>query len=359
MFDKVFELSLSRNYVRHWGIIEGVREIIQNALDSDSPFQYEIDSEDDGTYTLYLVSEFSTLPTSTLLLGSTSKADSTDKIGSFGEGYKIALLVLTREGIRTAIWNGPKKWEPFFQHSTKFNEELLCVRETAMPSKNRGLRFCIYGLSSDQVDDIRASCIRMQDHIGAIRSTPKGDILLEQPGKLYVGGLFICNTELQFGYNIKPDFVTLERDRQTVDGWALKTLTRDMWFDTGDMDRIVTLISEEVPDLEYAEYSSPEIVKDACYRHFREQHGDQAIIAKTPADLKQLIKEGMTRVVSAGVLGSVASGSELYRQRRLVVVKSPKDYLDEWWSKAKFNIHERHKAGFEEILRQSKKWSTK
>ncbi len=71
------------------------------------------------------------------------------------------------------------------------------------------------------MDAIRASCLQMQDHIGAIKMTSKGDILLEKPGELYVGGLYICKTEMKYGYNIKPEFIKLERDRQTVSSYDL------------------------------------------------------------------------------------------------------------------------------------------
>lgn len=38
---RTYELPIAREYVRHWSMPEAVREIIQNALDSDSPFEYE------------------------------------------------------------------------------------------------------------------------------------------------------------------------------------------------------------------------------------------------------------------------------------------------------------------------------
>ena len=52
-----------------------------------------------------------------MVLGSTSKAGRADDVGSFGEGYKIALLVLTRNGYDVKVLNGNKQWVPEFRHS--------------------------------------------------------------------------------------------------------------------------------------------------------------------------------------------------------------------------------------------------
>lgn len=357
MFGKSYELSLNKNYVRHWGVAEAVRELIQNALDSESPFVYEIDRADDGSFTLSLLSEFATLTPQSLLMGATSKAEASDKIGSFGEGYKIALLVLTREGHSTAIWNGDRHWSPYFQYSKKYEDDLLCIEETAMPHRNQGLRFLVSGLSSDQVEDIRASCLQMQEHIGAIRRTPKGDILLEREGMLYVGGLFICKTELKFGYNVKPEHIRLERDRKTVDSWDLKSLTRDMWFATEEFDRIAQMMEAEVPDVEYARYYSTEMVKEACYRLFRSKHPG-AIVAETNEELQRLVKQGMRDVIFVGgSYGSLVRSSPSYRSEVSVAPPPrPKARLEAWWKKAKYHVHADYRGAFEDLLKEADNW---
>ena len=91
---KVYPLSLTRGYVVSWGLREAVREIIQNALDSDSDFGYAIDGD-----TLTVISRYASLSPQTLLLGSSNKGGDISSIGQFGEGYKLALLVLTRDGL--------------------------------------------------------------------------------------------------------------------------------------------------------------------------------------------------------------------------------------------------------------------
>jgi hypothetical protein len=357
MFGKTYSLNLSRNYVRHWGVAQGIRELIQNALDSDSPFVYEIDREDDGAWTLSLLSEHSTLSASTLLLGATSKAEATDKIGSFGEGYKIAMLVLVREGLKLVIWNGDKHWTPYFQYNRMYDDDVLCVEEVSMPHRNRGLRFLVSGLTAEQVEEVRASCLQMQDDIGMIQRTPKGDILFDRPGKLYVGGLYICDTEMTHGYDIKPEFIRLERDRQTVDSWDLSCVTRDIWVDTGRADDIARMLDEGVKDVEYAKYSSPMLVKEACYRLFREKHPG-AVVADSNEELQKLVKQGMTAYV-VGYAGLVRESDSYRAEVRASAPPTPTERLSAWWRKAQYHIHHDHKATFDALLRESTNWRMK
>lgn len=334
---KTYQLSLVKEYVSRWGMKEAVRELIQNALDSSSPFVYEFietTSADDAgkTFMLRLNSEFSYLSPQTLLLGATSKADDKDAIGSFGEGYKIALLVLTRLGYDTGVLNRDKLWTPRFKFNKEFGCEVLVIDETDLPNKvNNGLTFQVCGLSEEDVDAVVKSCIRMQDHIGAIKQTTMGDILLERPGELYVGGLFICETEMEFGYNVKPEHIRLERDRQTVDSWDLRCLTRDMWFETKDYDRIADLIGRECPDLSYAKYSAPDIVKEACYQHFRATYKKELIVG-TQAELASLVKQGMTVYVGGATQHAVVSSSASYRAEPRVVNTpvQPVTLLEAW-----------------------------
>lgn len=330
---KVYELSLVKDYVSHWGMKEAVRELIQNSLDSASPFVYEFITAGDGQHGLRLNSEFSQLSPQTLLLGATSKAEEKGAIGSFGEGYKIALLVLTRLGYDVGILNRDVLWKPRFRFNRNFGTEVLVIEESALPNKvNNGLTFQVEGLTAQDCEEIVGMCLLMQEHVGQVRKTTMGDILMERPGELYVGNLFVCKTELEFGYNVLPEFLRLERDRQTVSGWDLKTLTRDMWYETKDYDLIADLIGRECPDLEYAAYHSTEMVKEACYQHFRSRHPDKQVFVRTHAELEALVKQGMTVYVGGSSYHATVSGSSSYKAQtsHITAIPTPVQELERW-----------------------------
>lgn len=354
MFDKTYELPLVKTYVAHWGLLEAVRELVQNALDSDSPFIYEFDREDDGLYTLILTSEFSSLSATSLLLGATTKATDEEKIGSFGEGYKIALLVLTRLGFPTQIINGDKIWTPSFQWSRKFEAELLTIRETVGSTRNKGLKFLVSGLDEALCEDIRSISLKMQRNLGQVIETSYGQILLDRPGKLYVGSLFVTETKTACGYNVNPAHMRLERDRKTVDTWDLNYIARAMWYATEDFETISKMIVAKAPEMEGARYDAPQMVKMAVASWFQENYPNK-VVAANEEELRDAISKGMTKYVRVS--------DDVDSMVRSVTVttpvaprKSPTDVLQEWWGSAKYMKHQDRERAFKQLVETSRRW---
>jgi hypothetical protein len=354
---KVYPLSITKEYVSRWGMVEAVRELIQNSLDSSASFKYEFKKENNGSFTMLLTSEDVTLAPHTLLLGASGKRHSSDTIGSFGEGYKLALLVLLREGFDITILNGSVEWTPKFEFSRAFGYEQLVIEETPLTQiVNTSLIFRVGGLTEENVEAVRGCCLRMQGDVGAIRTTPMGEILLDRPGELYVGDLFVCKVNTDYGYNALPRYLRLERDRQTVDGWDLKCLTRDMWYATKDYDEIATLIARESPDLSYAKYSCPDIVKEACYALFKEQHPGE-VIANTNEELQKLVRDGLTVVVAGDSFYAAVSESSSYQSEMSSVLPkklSPVEILEIWLRENRKEIRGKAIESFRKEILQDK-----
>lgn len=356
----VFELPIARTYVKSWGIAEGVREIMQNAIDSDSPFEYEFKGDK-----LTVRSRFATLAASTLLLGATSKDGDDSAIGSFGEGYKIAMLVLVRDGYEVRILNGDRVWTPSFAHSDKFGAEVLIVEDEIGDTSNEGLAFEVSGLTNEDISSIRESCLFMQDHIGAVMTTSYGKILREKGGKLYVGGLYVCDTDLQFGYDMKPEHLKLERDRQTVGSWQLQRLSRDMWYETGEWEEIAKLIADGCEDLEHSVYSVPEELSESLYKNFREKH-PTAIAVKNHDEMIKLAESGFHDVVVEPAFAPILSFSPSYRNdlianpvpapRKKAI---PKDALAEFLRANRKAMRGPAIVAFKALLSEAESWELK
>jgi hypothetical protein len=347
---KTYELALCRNYVQAWGVVEAVRELIQNGIDSPAPFEYSFNGS-----TLRIISRGVRLDASTLVLGRTSKADDDDQIGQFGEGYKLAMLVLAREGKTLSIYNGDKCWSPIFRMSPMFGTETLHILEDEIDQTD-ALEFAIGDMTEEEQQAVIDSCLFMQpDQTDKIK-TSRGEILPSRPGKLYVGGLFICDTEMKYGYNFDPRYIQLERDRKTVNNWDLKIATKDIWFATGQHDKIAQLIHDNIADLSWAEYSSEDVIKEACYRHFQ-AHYKGKVIAKTQDELNALVKRGMTVYLGGSAYYANVSASSSYKTSYAPPRKiPPHEVLETWLKDNEKSMLPRTIKTFHALIEQSKGW---
>lgn len=263
-------LPITKNYVSNWTIFDAVRELIQNGLDGEGSFSIDYALEEEK---LTLQSKNTKLEPKKLLLGCSEKADGS--IGKFGEGLKLALVVLLREEKDIFIFNSEDQWRPAFLWHELYKEEILHIEELSNMSESQDLTISIYGFSPEDFLKVKELTLVLQseEEIGKKFSTSFGDILLERKGKLYVGGLFVCETEMEYSYNVKPEFLTLERDRQTVGSWKLKSLTKMLWKETKEWSLIAENLEMAYQDFDYFEYENIKDLQEACRQKFLSSSG--------------------------------------------------------------------------------------
>lgn len=320
-----FELSISPDYVPNWGLVEATRELFQNALDQEtSSPSNKMDynwSIEDGTF--WISSKESVLEKSSLLLGCSSKADDPTTIGKFGEGYKLALLVLSRLGYRVKIYNYAAKeiWVPRIIKSKRYNSDLLVIdvskhRFTSEPDSN--LTFIISGVTPDDACTIREHTLFMQTE-GYKYKTPKGDILLDEQyaGMLFVNGLYICTAKPEVitkGYNFKPEVISLDRDRTLVDSFSLQWETSQAWGSITDAT-CKEMILSDAPDVEFIKtfmYSQHNQLSEDTFASFQCKYGLNTIPVSTQVELDNIKKNYPSLkpiIVSSGLTGVISRGS--------------------------------------------------
>ena len=282
------ELSLAREYVPSWTISDAVRELYQNALDQETqnPLNTMFWNYDATTETLRVGNQHSTLSTNTLLLGATSKADDENTIGQFGEGYKIATLVLVRNGKRVTFYNyGAREvWKPRFVKSRRLNADVLTFfidKEAVWKSvPDNDLMIEINGITEQEWNEqIVPSNLRLCDH-KVLHSTPFGDII-NLPGAVFVNGLFVCNYKrYQYGYNFKPAQLKLDRDRKLASDWDLQWLSSKMWVGIPEAIELVQKGYADAANINSMNHinntSLMDMSNEACRRFF-EEYGDNAV----------------------------------------------------------------------------------
>lgn len=261
-----YELSLTPNYVNDWEFLDAVRELIQNGVDQETKhpekkFSLEYDSK---SHTLRFINANTKLNINTLLLGRTSKSGDDETIGQFGEGYKIAALVLTRLGKIFMIRNQYKNevWSAKFKNSAKWREKILAFYIEKEPCPTDDLVIEVGNISYKEYNDIADMWLNFEGWKYDKIDTSYGEILTEEElkGHIYVEGLKVCcNEEFEYGYNFKSKYIRMERDRKTCRSWdarfyTSKMLLEAMFHDDIKFEKVSQMIQSDVSDIVEMEY---------------------------------------------------------------------------------------------------------
>lgn len=317
-----YELSLSTSYVPAWGVAEGVRELIQNAIDEETlnpEHKMEVSYEGD---TLYISNRGASLDIRTLLFGTSSKQSDNRMIGKHGEGYKVALLVLLRSGLDVTIYNLSDNtiWRPKLIKSKKYKGETVLVVDTQiadlmqqlkMQRDNASLYFKIERVTEEDYAQIMTNTLQLQGEYEHIDSGV-GEVLIEEQhkGKIFVKGLYIFEHEkLAYGYNFRPEDVQLDRDRKLIGDYNLiwacsRVLARVHMDDARDFIINATHLYEGEYIDYYLQYERADNIRnlaDEMSDEFFAKHGSKAIAVDNQNDFNKYLAKGLKPImVSTG-----------------------------------------------------------
>lgn len=317
-----FELSISADYVPEWGVTEAVREFFQNSIDEETKnssnkmfFDYDAVNQ-----TIRIGNKHSELDIKTLLFGVTSKKENENMIGNHGEGYKIATVVLLRLGKTVVFQNYCRKeiWRPRLVNSKRYGGiqvPTFFVDNTAVWEKvpEHSLIIEISDITSAEYERIRKSNLHLQGSYPH-RNTSRGSILDgdEYRGKIFVGGLYICEEpRLDVGVDFRPNVVRLERDRSMVNGF--------------DVQYYVSKMIEELKDAELTKKSldsysgvyissygvSPEL-RDEIASEFVKEYGIRAAPVSNQDESDVMKKRGYRPIIVSESKKEVILASEVY-----------------------------------------------
>lgn len=355
------ELTISPNYVPTWGIVEAIRELFQNALDqetqcpgNDMEWAYDEDEQK-----LTISNKTSVLTASTLLLGTTTKAGDASTIGQFGEGYKIATLVLLRNNKQITFYNyGAKEiWRPRFVKSRRFGTDVLTFfiekigLWNTVPDAN--LTIEITGITrSEWENEIIPSNLHLQHGVDTIEANEYGEVI-DQPGRVYVNGLFVCEYEpYKYGYNFKPEHLRLDRDRKMVSDFDLRWAASKLWSYTENTDKVLDLLEQGAADVAYIDSASmsPTMWRDAAARRFRDVYGPEAIPITSQEEL-DAVPQGYKGIIVPRAYSEILS-TRISVPEPTSDSDDPKDKLQELFDELvlRYNISDEDVEAFNEIM---------
>lgn len=325
------ELSINSQYVQGWGAWEGVREIMQNALDAqDDGFEMEV--RHNGVDTLRISSKDVKLDANVWLLGTSSKGSGRYR-GCFGEGLNLSMLALVRAGHDVKIINDDESWIPKIEESDTFGGSDVLTIYTRK-RQNRAYKFTVEigGVDRETWAMIKPRFIHLAKPKRSV-PTSHGDVILDSAfkGRIFVKGIYVqTKADLSAGYNFHS--VDTDRDRKMVDSWDLHYTAAKAWEEAMTRQaspkitkKVIKMLEAGAPDVEQmgSLYGSvnPKVA-EAVSAHFRSEHGDNAVPVTSMSDSREAGHLGKKGVVVPRALakvleldfGSLEKAREAHRQ---------------------------------------------
>ncbi len=285
---------MSAEYCSEWSYLDALREVVQNALDLDI---------DEATYSIEngvvsVMTFHSTIPIECFTLGMSKKKDGA--IGKYGEGLKLAMMILARLGACPVVRTGNYTITGMFLPNAitgvdTFNLEF----EEHEEYKDSTEFFCIM-LPEFREHDIKKYITPFGEFLGK----PDHFDIFEGEGDVYVNGLYVYTDEqLKHSYNFAPGVLELNRDRNMVNG-ITHTLA-SAYADHGEAKQVFNLVLEEAKDVSLLEYYLYGDLKNELRELFIEKYGDSPIAeagrAHTSAGAVTLSRAAYSVFKGAGV----------------------------------------------------------
>jgi hypothetical protein len=268
-------LSVSAEYLPAWGAYEGLRELVQNFIDSsdDSGIKGEIRFEG-GTArgTVFLINPGAKpLTREALLFGVTSKADREDQRGQFGEGMKVGTLALVRDGRAVTIRTQEETWSASLQASPDFGGRKVLTFDTRKRAAGVDqVEVEIGPVTREEWKQIQASFLFMQEVEGS--KSAYGSVLTgtDHLSTVFAKGILVKKIEgMRYGYDLSQ--ITLNRDRSMIDEYDVRShvvniLSEQYSAGKIDLDTFIGMFRDNAWETSYGyawQYSdvTPEILK--------------------------------------------------------------------------------------------------
>lgn len=351
---KKYWTMITREYINHWTVCNGVREYCSNMLDSPAPSEYEI-----GEDFVILTSKGITLPVTIFTMGYSQNRKDDEAVGQFGEGVLVAMVPLLREGKGLHFINGNVIWKPAFEYNESLGIEVLVINEEENHCGENNYSVVIDNLTPDEIQEIRESCVYFRDDLGEVLEGHIGQVIKGIQGKLFVGGIFVCDIPKHvYSYNFKSKYLPLNRDRQSVNDWDLGVQTQRLLDEVESAQGIAKLIIDKSPDVYYSKFGVDLPVAEAVFNDFVEVHGNK-VVASDWIEAGRLTDEGYEDVFVTGneAMTKAIQKSKGYKEFLQTVDKvveevdntTPIEMLEEWASTFTFE-YSCDEGSFKELL---------
>jgi hypothetical protein len=236
------ETAISTEYVPHWGIVEALREILQEAFDTRTKYNCNIRFHR-GKNKFIIEDDGLGISTIDLALGKSSKRDDDNLIGQFGEGLKLAMLVVARLGREMIVDTVGYRIKPEIIFSKALGCEVLAFNIRSI-SREVGTRFEIE-CTPEEVEQAKQYFKELRKE-----KMKQLDPVISLPGgKVFINGVLATEIpNLLFSYNFQGVGKEAQnRDRTVVDMQQLEKMMRNALEET-QSKKVITYFLENAKE---------------------------------------------------------------------------------------------------------------
>lgn len=263
----------TRDYRKHWKDIDGIREVVQNAQDYDDKFLAEIRNG-----LVVVTSSGGILKPINFTLGHSAKGES--HAGGFGEGLKIAMLILSARGYSPTVFSGYNTYTGGFEYNEQLEAETFYIEITKSKEYLEGVEFVCAKKELDEEElKLRLPCF--DGYKGFNRLGGEKCVLLKEPkfaGRLYVNNIYVCKTSSSYGYNFSSTECKTNTDRTTVEG--VGWLMAEYWSTSKDYSTIFDLLITDACDVGHLGWvHMGDELKIELAKKFRGKYGENVTVS--------------------------------------------------------------------------------
>lgn len=329
---------ISTDYCSNWSVKDALREFIANALDTGTSIRVEFKGGKGK-----IVDAGDGIRLKHFIFGISEKGK--EDIGQFGEGLKVASLVLARNGREVEIQTKGYTYYPCIEYNHEFDANLFTVHFKRNQRKaGTVIRF---ECSEDELEETKALFSFFRDGRKKTLTTEHLDVFPDEPKNIYVNGLLTAQVDCLFGYNIKDKTLVTSRDRNSVDTIRLNQYVKEFLQDTEDESIIEEFLTGWKANPYYLEYNSSftprnpdawikvgkKLFKNACMESYEPEHNFIAkqagyeLLRNIPGSIYTLLS--LIKVKSADAIAKKYKNKGIIFQDKVVYPISV-DYAKNW-----------------------------
>lgn len=350
---------MTKDFRKEWGVADAIRELVQNCMDNShckSTFEFTEDKS------LIVTTYNYVLPQEVFALGESQKENSHSR-GGFGEGFKLAMLVLAREGNEPALYSGENEWLTGFEDigmnvPTFYMEASYCGTVESGSGFYRNVQdttFVVRHLSDEEIGELKHRMPLLAGDPLPVVEKGQVNLIPDRPGQVFVGGLFVSESSgFKYGYDFCPSIVTMGSDRQLADMFGLAWETSKYWARniTGKADLILNMLTEGKRDISsfdiHVSASDAKLITQAFTARFGH------------VEIKQMGSSlGYGMSVGGGLYNTMTKSGYTQVANKWEEAGTPFKKLEAYFEENKKHMRSKAARNFTILIEEAKQWQRK